>query len=107
MDKGTLRFELRGSDKPATVELATDTIGIEPFKRKIEETASLPLGQFKLKQKGIRGLSIKKTRRIHLRDGHERIEVTTDVYPPTFEIYMVPPGIDVATALPPPPPEAT
>lgn len=103
VDKGALRFELRGSERPVTVELATDTVGVAAFTRKIEEAAWLPAGQFKLKQKGIRGTSIRKTRRIHLKDGQERVEVTTDVYPPTFEIYMVPPGTDVATALPPPP----
>jgi hypothetical protein len=33
------------------------------------------------------------------------VEVSTDVYPPTFEIYRVPPGTDVETELPPLPSE--
>jgi vancomycin resistance protein YoaR len=103
VDKGTLRFELLGRDRPATVQLATEMVGVAPFKRKIEETAWLPAGEVRLKQKGIRGLSIRKRRTIHLRGGQEHVEVTTDVYPPTFEIYLVPPGTDVASALPPPP----
>lgn len=100
--EGRLRFELLGREKPASVDLATDTVGVAAFKRKVEEVSWLPAGEVKLKQKGIRGLSIRKTRRIHLRDGTERVEVTTDVYPPTFEIYLVPPGTDVDAALPAP-----
>jgi hypothetical protein len=61
----------------------------------------MPEGKVRLKQHGIRGVSIKKTRTIHLADGHDRVEVTTDTYPPTFEIYQVGPGTDLETALPP------
>jgi vancomycin resistance protein YoaR len=101
IEKGTLVFELLGRDQPATVDLRTDTIGIAEFKRKIEETSWLPAGKIIKKQKGIRGYSIRKTRTIVLKDGVERVEVTTDVYPPTFEIYLVPPGTDPDEALPP------
>ena len=106
IDKGTLTFELLGRDRPATVEWDADTVGVANFKRKIEEAPWLPPGKFVKKQKGIRGYSIRKTRKIHLKDGEERIEVTTDVYPPTFEIYQVPPGTDPAQELPPMPDSA-
>ncbi len=99
--KGTLVFELLGREKPATVDFSTDTVGVAAYKRKIEEAPWLEAGKVKLKQKGIRGLSIRKTRVIHLAGGPDKVEVTTDTYPPTFEIYLVPPGTDVATALPP------
>lgn len=101
IDKGTLVFELLGARRPATVSFETETVGTAPFKRKIEEVSGLSEGQTKLKQKGIRGYSIKKRRIIHLEGGRDRVEVTTDVYPPTFEIYQVAPGTDVDTALPP------
>jgi len=101
ISKGTLAFELRGRERPATVDLSTDTIGVSAFKRKIEDAPWLEAGQFRLKQKGIRGVSIRKTRVIKYAGGKERVEVTNDVYPPTFEIYLVPPGTDVETALPP------
>jgi len=101
IDRGTLTFQLLGRERPATVEWGTDTVSVANFKRKVEEAAWLPPGKFVKKQKGIRGYSIRKTRKIHLRDGEERVEVTTDVYPPTFEIYMVPPGTDPAQELPP------
>lgn len=105
VDRGTLAFELLGQEQPASVELSTATIGVAPYKRKVEETPAVAEGKFVLKQKGIRGYSIRKTRTIRLRDGQERVEVTTDVYPPTFEIFLVPPGADVETLLPPPPEE--
>jgi hypothetical protein len=101
LERGTLTFELRGREQPVTVELATATLGVSPFKRKVEEAPWLAEGKFKLKQKGIRGYSIRKTRTIALPSGDRRVEVTTDVYPPTFEIYLVPPGSDVDALLPP------
>jgi hypothetical protein len=90
------------------VTYATETVGTADYKRKVEELATLAEGAVKLKQKGIRGVSIRKTRTIHLLSGGaDRVEVTTDTYPPTFEIYQVGPGTDVDAALPPLPEGAT
>ena len=107
IEKGTLSFELHGARRPATVSFATETVGTASYKRKVEEVAGMAEGQVRLKQHGIRGYSIKKTRVIHLAGGHDKVEVTTDIYPPTFEIYQVPPGTDVDTALPPLPDDRT
>ena len=104
IDRGTLAFELRGRERPATVDLATATVGVAAFKRKVEEAAWVKEGKYVLKQKGIRGYSIRKTRTLHVAGGEKRVEVTTDVYPPTFEIYLIPPGTDADAILPPPPP---
>jgi hypothetical protein len=57
-------------------------------------------GAVVVKQKGIRGVSVRKTRTIHLAMGKDRVEVSTDVYPPTFEILKVAPGTD-PDSLPP------
>ncbi len=100
IDKGTLTFELLGKGKPAKVELATETVGTADYKRKVEEVAGLDEGKVIVKQKGIRGLSLRKTRTIHLGDGRDKVEITTDVYPPTFEILKVSPGTD-PESLPP------
>jgi vancomycin resistance protein YoaR len=100
-DRGSLMVELFGHEKPATVEFNSATIGVANFKRKVEEAAWLPEGKIVKKQKGIRGYSIRKTRYVHLRTGEERVDTSTDVYPPTLEIYLVPRGTDVTTALPP------
>jgi len=107
VDKGTLAFELLGRRHPATVSFATATVGTADYKRRIEEIAGLPEGKVVLKQHGIRGVSIKKTRTIHLAGGPDRVEVTTDTYPPTLEIYQVAPGTDVEAALPPLPDSRT
>ena len=108
IDKGTLAFELHGARRPVTVTYATETVGTADYKRKVEELATLAEGAVKLKQKGIRGVSVRKTRTIHLLSGGaDRVEVTTDTYPPTFEIYQVGPGTDVDTVLPPLPEGAT
>ncbi|MRG91693.1 VanW family protein [Polyangium spumosum] len=103
-DKGTLTVEIRGSGAPDAVEWSSSTIGVSPYKRKIEENPALTEGRVVLKQKGIKGYQIRKTRVMKSEDGRARVEEKTDVYPPTFEILIVPPGLDPAT-LPPLPGE--
>ncbi len=100
VDKGTLAFEILGREKPAKVDYDTVTVGTSSFKRKVEEDAGVKEGAVVVKQKGIRGVSVRKTRTIHLAMGRERVEVSTDVYPPTFEILKVAPGTDL-DSLPP------
>jgi vancomycin resistance protein YoaR len=100
VDKGTLAFEILGREKPAKVDYDTVTVGTASFKRKIEEDAGVKEGAVVVKQKGIRGVSVRKTRTIHLAMGRDRVEVSTDVYPPTFEILKVAPGTD-PDSLPP------
>ncbi|MEP7124612.1 MAG: VanW family protein [Byssovorax sp.] len=100
VDKGTLAFEILGREKPAKVDYETVTVGTASFKRKIEEDAGVKEGAVVVKQRGIRGVSVRKTRTIHLAMGRERVEVSTDVYPPTFEILKVAPGTD-PDSLPP------
>ncbi len=99
-DKGTLTVELRGSGKADSVAWATATIGVSPYKRKIEETPWVAEGKIVVKQKGIKGYAIRKTRTLKSADGRARVEEKTDVYPPTFEIFQVAPGTD-PESLPP------
>jgi vancomycin resistance protein YoaR len=98
---GILAFELYGKEAPAKVELASATLSVSPYKRQIRETSWLAAGRVVVKQKGIRGITIRKFRRIHLLDGSDKREETLDQYPPTDEIFLVPPGTDPATDLPP------
>lgn len=100
---GVLAFELLGRERPVEVELATEVLGTATFKRKVEETARVTPGSFRLKQKGIPGTTLRKLRRLRGRDGRERVETSVDVYPPTFEIYEIAPGDDPTAVLPPPP----
>jgi len=99
-NKGTLTMEIRGNGSTDAVEWTTATIGVSPYKRKVEENPGLAEGKTVVKQKGIRGYRIRKMRILRPLKGEARIEEKTDVYPPTFEIFLVPPGTDPAT-LPP------
>jgi vancomycin resistance protein YoaR len=100
-EPGVLTFELLGRRRPAQVEYDAATTKVAPYKRKIREASWLPPGKVVRKQKGIRGLTVRKLRLIRALDGRMRTEKTTDVYPATDEIYLVAPGTDVEEALPP------
>jgi vancomycin resistance protein YoaR len=99
-DKGTLTVELLGSGSADSVDWTTATVGVSPYKRKIEETPWVAEGKIVVKQKGIKGYAIRKTRTMKSADGRARVEEKTDVYPPTFEIFQVSPGTD-PESLPP------
>jgi vancomycin resistance protein YoaR len=106
VDRGSLVFELLGEQRPVTVTFKRDVIGVRDYKRTLRETSYLPEGKVVLKQHGIRGYSIRRTRVVTYRDGSEREEITTDIYPATAEIYLVPPGTD-ESVLPPLPGQET
>lgn len=97
---GVLSFSLLGRDKPVAVELATETVSVGKLRRKIEKASWLGAGEFRVKQKGKRGMSIKRTKTIRDKDGRAEVEVSTDVYPTTQEILLVGPDTDEST-LPP------
>ncbi len=106
VDQGTLTLELLGAKRPARVEYAAATVGVRPYKRKIRQAHWLAEGRVIRKQKGIAGVTVEKIRHITYTDGTDRIEKTTDTYPPTTEVYYVAPGTDPETALPPLPDDA-
>ena len=100
LERGVLRFEIRGKERPVSVELATETEGILKYTRKVQR-AALPEGEFRLKQKGKRGLRIKRKKTVTLvATGEARVEESTDTYPAQQEIYLVGPKTDEST-LPP------
>lgn len=97
---GVMRVELLGERREVTVTLATHTKAILKFNRKIER-ARLPEGEFRVKQRGKRGLSLLRRKTVQdLASGQVRIEESVDVYPPTQEIVMAAPGVKEAD-LPP------
>lgn len=105
-ERGVLVIELRGAAAGPEISYRTEVVGVSRFRRKIERTAALPEGEFRLKQAGKRGLSLRKIRTLRAPGEAPREEVTLDVYPPVAEIYQVGPGTDVATVLPPLPEDA-
>ena len=96
-----MSLELLGAERPAEVDYDATTVGVRPYKRKIKRAHWLAEGNFVRKQKGIRGISIQKTRLIRYSDGSRRVEKTTDTYPPTNEVYYLAPDADEAEVLPP------
>ena len=104
---GLLRVELLGQRRLADVDYAAATVGVRPYKRKVRQAHWLDEGRVIQKQKGIRGVVIERVRTIEFADGTKRVEKTTDVYPPTNEVYYVGPGTDVTSALPPLPSDVT
>jgi vancomycin resistance protein YoaR len=93
-----IRMELLGADRPATVSFGKTVLSTTPFARKVVEDAGLT--KPKRKQKGIDGMELLRSRVIAYQDGHRKVEIGRDVYPPTNEIWHVPPGFD-ESQLPP------
>jgi vancomycin resistance protein YoaR len=99
-DGGVMRVELLGARREVAVTLATQTKAILKFNRKIER-ARLPEGEFRVKQRGKRGLSLLRRKTTQdLASGSVKVEESVDVYPPTQEIVMAAPGVKEAD-LPP------
>ena len=91
-----LRVELLGARKPVKVSFGRSVEQTLPFSRKVEEVGWLAGNKVIVKQHGIRGYRIKRTRTMAFAGGVTKQEATNDIYPPTIEIYEVPTGFDVA-----------
>jgi len=100
-----LHMELLGPKKVARVGFARELVDTFPYKRKVTEEPRLAYSKrVVLKQHGIRGYRVKRSRTLQFADGKSKRETNVDVYPATTEIYEVPPGFDVSL-LPPLPGE--
>lgn len=93
-----IEMELLGADKPVDVSFGKTVLSTTPYDRKVEEDPAV--SQPKRKQKGIDGMELLRSRVIAWHDGHRKVESSRDVYPPTKEVWHVPPGFDEST-LPP------
>ena len=106
VDGNRLHIELLGATRPArSVQFTREITESVPYDRKVEEDARLGGATVRVKQHGIAGYTVKRTRLISLAGGKVKREETTDTYPPTMEIDEVPVGFDEAR-LPPLPGEA-
>lgn len=93
---GKLRIELLGKSRPVEVSFGRDLVATIPFQRKIIEDPSLSGKKVVIKQHGIKGFRIRRSRLLKYPDGTSKRENALDFYPPTVEIYRVPVGFDVA-----------
>ena len=102
VEGNTVFFELFGKDRPANVVFKREIVATRPYPRKVEEKKGMPRDRVVRKQHGIPGYKIKRTRMIAYGDGSSRKEENVDIYWPTFELYLVAPGVDPEPLLPPP-----
>ncbi len=91
-----LRIELLGKMRPVEVSFGRELVEAVSFKRKIIEEPSLSGKKVLVKQHGIKGFRVRRSRLLKYPDGTSKKEEATDFYPPTVEIYHVPVGFDVA-----------
>jgi vancomycin resistance protein YoaR len=99
-DGNKLTVQLLGAGRPVKVTFGRELLDTKPYPRKVEEDPKLSGDHVLVKQHGLRGFRIKRTRTVTFEDGHRKVETNVDVYPPTTEIYAVPPDFDVSK-LPP------
>jgi vancomycin resistance protein YoaR len=102
VEGNTVAFELFGKEQPARVVFKREIVATRPYPRKVEEKKGLPRDRIVRKQHGIPGYKIKRTRMIAYSNGTGRKEENVDTYWPTFELYLVAPGVDPEPLLPPP-----
>jgi vancomycin resistance protein YoaR len=95
-DGSKLHIELLGKMRPVDVAFGRELVATIAYKRKIVEEPSLSGKTVLVKQHGIKGYRIKRSRLLKYPDGTSKKEEATDFYPPTTEIYHVPVGFDVA-----------
>lgn len=95
VDKGTIVFELLGKERPVRVTFRGEVINTKDFERTLREESNLQPGRAIRTQRGIKGYTIRRVREIRYADGRVREEITKDYYPPTPEIYLVPPGTEL------------
>jgi vancomycin resistance protein YoaR len=96
-----LTMQLLGERKPARVTFVREIVDAYAYPRKVSVESKLRASRrVVLKQHGIRGYKIKRTRTLLFKDGTRKKEENTDLYPATAEIYEVPPEFDVSL-LPP------
>ncbi len=95
-DGNKLRIELLGKMRPVDVAFGRELVATIAYKRKVVEEPTLSGKTVLVKQHGIKGYRIKRSRLLKYPDGTSKKEEATDFYPPTTEIYHVPVGFDVA-----------
>jgi vancomycin resistance protein YoaR len=95
-DGSKLRIELLGKMRPVEVSFGRELVSTIAFKRKVVEEPTLSGKKVLVKQHGIKGFRVKRSRLLKYPDGTKKLEEATDFYPPTVEIYHVPVGFDVA-----------
>lgn len=112
VDDLTLRVEVLGARRLGAVSFGREITSEIPFARRVVEDPELRGSHVVLRQYGMPGYAIARTRRLEAAPGRrERETEATETYAMTPEVWEVPPGFDPArlpplgeTAAPPPVP---
>jgi hypothetical protein len=96
----TMRFEADGPDRPL-VHLVSEIQERSPFARTVERDARAPVDLVRVKEHGIPGYRVLRTRDVRGADGVVWRDQRLDVYPPTPELLVAAPSFDVAVLAPP------
>lgn len=91
---GTLTIRFLAQERPARVRVQSEVEETFPFPRVVEVGHGVPSGTYKLKQEGIPGYRIERTRSIWPKAGEVRRDVRFTRYRPTPELYLVAPDFD-------------
>ena len=83
------------------ISVRRKTLEVIPYERQVEVKRYFEPDRVKLKQKGVPGYRVLKTRSILMADGAVRSDQSTDYYPPTPELYFVGQDVDAEQDLPP------
>lgn len=92
---GTLTIRFLTQQRPAKVRVQSEIKETFPFPRVVEVGQGVPRGTYKLKQEGIPGYRIERTRSIWPTTGEMRRDVRITRYRPTPELYLVAPDFDI------------
>jgi vancomycin resistance protein YoaR len=98
-----MTVELWGAERPREVEWRTEIVATEPWSDRYVEDATVPAGEERVSQRGIRGFVVLRERTIRHRNGVE-VERQRLTYPPTDRIVRVAPGTLDPTGQPAGPP---
>jgi vancomycin resistance protein YoaR len=91
---GTLTIRFLTRQRPAKVRVQSEIKETFPFPRVVEVGHGVPRGTYKLKQEGIPGYRIERTRSIWPNAGEVRRDVRITRYRPTPELYLIAPDFD-------------
>jgi vancomycin resistance protein YoaR len=101
VEGNAVTFQLLGKEKPVRVVFGRQVLATRAFARKVEEVPGMSPTRIVRKQHGLPGYKVCRTRTIAYADGTTKTESNIDIYPPVVEEYLVAPGVDLATLLPP------
>lgn len=99
---GRLRASIYGARQDRTVTFVRRIERALPFEVELIEDAQLPRGLRVLSQRGVAGFEVTRFRAVQQQGGHGQRQRSTDVYPPTPQIWRIGTGPEATADYQPP-----